>query len=292
MAILAAVVESGSMRRASRTLGMTPSAVSQHIGQLERETGVTLLRRSTRRLSLTDAGEAFYEGCASMMAAARLAHERLTALQDDVTGELSISAPAGFAASHLPNALAPLLKSHPNLSLRIVATDDLLDLVRERIDLAVTIGTAPPASSLVRRHLAVWANVIVAAPAYLAARGTPRTAKDLATHDFVSLAAWHHGSDVLTAPGGQRHRVSARRRVVSNNQQALKQLALAGCGLCFNAEPEVAPELADGRFVRVLQGWTLPRLSVDALLPPRTKQPAKVRAALDALGSYLSQKRR
>jgi DNA-binding transcriptional LysR family regulator len=288
MAMLVTVVESGSMRRASRTLGITPSAVSQQIRRLERETGVTLLRRSTRRMVLTDAGEAFYEGCRSMLAAARSAHERLTGLQDGVLGELSISAPVGFATTHLTRALVPLLETHSGLSLRLVASDDLQDLMRERIDIAITIGTTPPATSLMRRHLADWTNVIVAAPAYLKARGTPRTAEDLAAHDFVALPVWHHGADVLKGPDGGRHRIALKRRVTSNNQLTLKQLAIAGCGLCLSVEPEVVEEFADGRLVRVLPDWSLPLLGVDALLPPRTKQPAKVRAALDALTFYLS----
>lgn len=289
MALLVTVVESGSMRRASRTLGLTPSAVSQQIRQLERETGVTLLRRSTRRLVLTDAGQAFYEGCASMLAAARSAHERLTGLQEGVQGELSVSAPIGFATTHLTRALVPLLEAHPELSLRLVATDDVLDLMRERIDIAIAIGTTPPATSLVRRHLADWTNIIVAAPAYLRMRGTPRTAQELTQHDFVALPAWHHTADVLTGPDGSRHRITSRRRATSNNQLTLKQLAVAGCGLCLTVEPEVVDELADGRLVRVMPDWSLPLLAVDALLPPRTRQPAKVRAALDALVRYLSQ---
>ena len=201
MAMLVEVVERGSMRRAARALGLTPSAVSQQIRQLERETGVTLLRRSTRRLALTDAGEAFYEGCAAMVAATRTAQERLSALQDSVTGELAISAPVGFAGVHLTSALVPLLAAHPTLTLRLVATDDQLDLVKERIDIAIAIGTTPPASTLVRQHLASWPNVLVAAPAYLRARGTPRVAADLASHDFVTLPRWHHPADVLTGPG-------------------------------------------------------------------------------------------
>lgn len=288
MAMLTTVVENGSMRRAARDLGMTPSAVSQHIRELERVTGVTLLRRSTRRLVLTDAGEAFYEGCAAMVAAARTAHERLAGLQESVAGELSVSAPVGFATSHLGRALAPVLTAHPALSLRLVATDDMLDLMRERIDIAIAIGTPPPAGSLIRRHLADWPNIIVAAPAYLQIRGTPRAAEDLASHDFVALPSWHHGSDVVTGPDGRRHRLTLTRRATSNNQLTLKELAIAGCGLCLNAEPEVVEELADGRLVRVLPAWSLPPLSVNALLPPRAKQPAKVRAALDALVFYLS----
>jgi len=287
MAILATVVESGSMRRAARRLGLTPSAVSQQIRQLERETGVTLLRRSTRRLALTDAGEAFYEGCVAMLAAARSAHERLTALHDSVTGELSISAPVGFAATHLAPAVLPLLVAHPTLSLRLVATDDQLDLMKERIDIALAIGTSPPASSLVRRHLADWENVLVAAPAYFTTHGQPKYAADLAHHVFLSLPAWHHPADVLTGPGGERYRIHIKPRVISNNQLTIKQLALAGCGLSFHVVPEIAEELAEGRLVRVLPRWSLPTLSVDALMPTRATQPAKVRAAIDVLRAYL-----
>ena len=287
MAILVTVVESGSMRRAARELGLTPSAVSQQIRQLERETGVTLLRRSTRRLALTDAGEEFYQGCSAMLAAARAAHERLASLQDSVTGELSVSAPVGFATSHLTRALAPVLTAHPTLSLRLVATDDQLDLMKERIDIAIAIGTEPPASSLVRRHLADWQNVLVAAPGYLAAHGTPKTADDLSRHVFLSLPPWHHPADILTGPGGQQYRLHTKPRVTSNNQQTIRQLTLAGCGLSFHVLPEIVDELADGRLVRVLADWSLPALSVDALMPPRTAQPAKVRAALDALVEHL-----
>src|SRR5262245_39918415 len=96
MATLVTVIRNGSMRGAARELGLTPSAVSQQIRQLERETGVTLLRRSTRKLALTDAGEAFHEGCVAMLDAARLAHDRLAELHDTVSGDLTISAPVGF----------------------------------------------------------------------------------------------------------------------------------------------------------------------------------------------------
>lgn len=288
MAMLATVVEHGSMRKAARSLGLTPSAVSQQIRQLEQETGVTLLRRSTRHLALTDAGDAFYQGCAEMVAAARSAHERLAALHDSVVGELSVSAPIGFAAAHLTDALLPVLEQHPSLTLRLVATDDQLDLIRERIDISIAIGTSPPATSLVRRHLADWPNVLVASPAYLERRGTPKRVNELNDHAFVTLPPWHHPADVLTGPKGERHRLQVTPRVVSNNQHTIKQLAIAGVGLSFHVAPEITQELADGRLKRVLPDWSLPTLSVDALMPPRSTQPAKVRAALDALRIYLT----
>src|SRR5262249_25809701 len=161
-------------------------AVSQHLRRLEQETGVTLLRRTTRRLSLTEAGEAFYEGSLAMVAAARAAHERLADLQEAPGGELRGSAPAGFAANppvtappglaatHRGPALPPCLEGHPPLPRRLFVPDEPLDLVRERIDFAITTSRPLPSSSFVRRHLADWPVVLVASPAYLGRRGAPR----------------------------------------------------------------------------------------------------------------------
>ena len=288
MAILVAVVQNGSIRRAARELDLTPSAVSQQIRRLEEETGVTLLRRSTRRLALTEAGESFYEGCVAMVAAARAAHDRLADLQDSPIGELRVIAPAQFASTHLVSALAPFLKAYPALSLQLIVTDESVDVIRDRIDLAITISRPLRDSGLVRHHLADWALVLCAAPAYLAERGTPRTPNDLSAHDLIALPAWHHASDVLTGPDGQRHRVGVRPRVTSNNQFSIRQLTLMGLGLSFHAEPEIAAELAAGRLVRVLPDWALEALSVDVLMPARKRQPAKIRMALDALRAYLA----
>ena len=290
MAILATVVEQGSIRRAARELRITPSAVSQQIRRLEGETGVTLLRRSTRRLAMTEAGEAFYEGCAAMVAAARSAHESLTALQESPVGELSISAPAGFAATHLIKAIAPLLAAHPALSLRLVVTDDGVDIIGDRIDLAITIGTSPSGSTLVRRHLADWPLVLCASPGYLVRRGTPASPPELPHHDFLALPRWHHGTDVMTGPKGQQYRVDVAPRVLSNNQVAIRDLTLMGLGLSFHVVPEIADDLAAGRLVHVLPDWSLPPVAVAALMPSRTRQPSKIRMAIDALRAYLNPK--
>lgn len=288
MAILATVVESGAIRRAARELGLTPSAVSQQIRRLELEVGTTLLRRSTRRLALTEAGDAFYQGCAAMVAAARTAHEGLAAALETPTGELSLGVPAGFAAAHLVPALAPLLRGHSELKLRLVVTDEKIDVLQERLDLAITIGRSLPSSSLVRHHLADWDLGLYASPAYLAKRGTPGEPRSLARHDFIGLPRWHHGGDLLVGPDGRRHRVLAVPRVISNNQLSVRQLTLAGYGLSFHVLPEVAEELAAGRLLRVLPAWRLPALSVDALMPARPKQPARVRLALQALEDYFT----
>lgn len=288
MALLVAVVEARSMHSAARTLSLTPSAVSQQIRQLERETGVVLLNRSTRHLQLTSAGQAFYAGCRAMVEAAREAHERLAAARDAVAGELRISAPVGFASTHLAPALAPLLTAHPRLTLGLVATDEVRDLAREGVDLAVVIGVAPPTTSYIRKHLADWSNVLVAAPAYLEAHGTPASPADLSQHALLALPSWHHPADVFTGPRGEQVRLTHSRRVTCNDQLTVRQLTLAGCGLSLHVEPEIADELRTGRLVRVLRGWTLPTLSVDLLMLPRTAQLPRVRAVVEAIRGHLS----
>jgi DNA-binding transcriptional LysR family regulator len=139
----------------------------------------------------------------------------------------------------------------------------------------------------VRRHLADWSIVLCAAPAYLERRGMPRTPAELASHDFLSLPSGHHPRDVLFGPRGQTHRVTFAPRVTSNDQFAIRQLALRGAGLSFQAEPEIAHDLDAGRLVRVLPRWKGHDVSVDALMPARSPQPAKVRIAVDALRAHL-----
>jgi DNA-binding transcriptional LysR family regulator len=286
MAILAAVVEHGSIRGAARELRLTPSAVSQQLRRLEQEVGVNLLQRTTRALALTEAGVVFHQGCVAMVEAARAAREGLARLQDSPVGELRISSPAGFASVHLVRALAPFLANYPALAVRLHVSDEPVDLIAERIDLAVTISRPLRDSTLVRRHLADWPLVLCAAPSYLARHGTPRTPDDLQAHTFLGLPSGHHPTDVLTRDG-REHRVTVPPRIISNNQFAIRQLTLQGLGLSFHVEPEVAEDLAAGRLERVLPEWEPQVLSVDVLMLARSPQPAKVRLAIEALATYL-----
>jgi DNA-binding transcriptional LysR family regulator len=222
-----------------------------------------------------------------MVEAARAAREGVARLQDSPVGELRIAAPAGFASVHLAHALAPFLAAYPALAVRLLVSDDPVDLIGDRIDLAVTISRPLRDSSLVRRHLADWRLVLCAAPAYLARHGTPRVPEELAAHVFLGLPAGHHPTDVLTHADGREHRVAVVPRITSNNQFMVRQLALQGAGLSLHVEPEIAEDLAAGRLVRILPDWTPQELSVDVLMPARSPQPAKVRLAVEALAAYL-----
>lgn len=286
MAIFAAVVERGSMRGASRQLGLTPSAVSQQLRALERSTGVTLLHRSTRKLTLTEAGARYHAGCAAMVAAARQADEALAALRDAPSGELRLAAPVGFAGL-IAQALAPLLSAHPGLRLHLLADDAPTDLIAERIDLALRVGPWPD-SSLVARRIGSFEPLLVAAPAYVAQRGLPRGPEDLERLDWLQRQPQGEARPVeLQGPAGRTASLRPTPRVISRNQQSLQALCLAGLGIAALIAAEIETELREGRLIRLLPDWSLPPLPVLAVTPARDAQPAAVKLALAALQSLL-----
>jgi len=288
MAVFAEVVAAGSLTAAARRLGMTPSAVSQHLRQLEGALGLALLHRSTRQLALTEAGARYIEGCAAMVAAARAADQALERHRDEPEGELRIAAPIGFGGL-LAQALAPL-RSHPKLTLRLLLDDALIDLIEARVDIALRAGSLPD-SSLVARKLGSMAAQMCAAPAYLAQHGWPRVPQDLATHDWLGGRPSSNGAEtlVLHNPAGEQATVQVSSRAHASQVTALHALCVEGWGISVVVSDDDRRALADGRLVPVLPGWKLPDMPVYAITPRRGEQPAKVRHALALLAGYFEQ---
>ncbi|MED5621210.1 LysR family transcriptional regulator [Ideonella sp. BN130291] len=286
MAVFAAVVRQRSMSAAARQLGLSTSAVSQQIRRLERSGAVTLLHRSTRKLTLTDAGERFYAECAAMVEAAERAQHQLQASRDAPSGELRLSAPVGFAR-HVAPALGGLLAAHPALTLRLQVDDAHIDLIEARIDLAVRFGRLPDSTWVARRlcHFALW---LCASPAYLREHGEPTTPQDLLSHHWLGFA--RERGPMLLQLGGPDAAAQVLRlepRITSNNQLSLQQMCAAGLGLAVMGSLDVQDDLQAGRLVRVLPDWKVPPLDVWAVTPQRDAQPAKVRHAVTALHDYL-----
>jgi DNA-binding transcriptional LysR family regulator len=283
MAVLATVVEQGSLVAAARQLQTTTSAVSQQLRALERDMGVTLLHRSTRRIGLTPAGERFVQGCQAMLAAAREAQSQLNHLRDAPEGELRISAPVG-AARQIGPALAPLLAAHPGLSLHLEVDDGFTDLVAKRIDLAVRFGRLPD-SSWAAQRIGQKTVGLYAAPAYLARRGVPVSMSDLTRHDWLLLRSDTGAirSFSLVGPEGREEMLRISPRASSNNQLSLQQFCEAGMGLAMLGAEDVDESQAQGRLLPLLPGWSLPTLPVYVMTPQRDAQPAKVRHAIEAL---------
>jgi DNA-binding transcriptional LysR family regulator len=285
MAIFAEVVAAGSLTAAARQLGMTPSAVSQHLRQLEQALGLALLHRSTRRLALTEAGERYHVGCAAMVAAARSAEQALARLRDEPEGELRLAAPVGFGGL-LATALAPL-RSYPRLRLHLLLDDAVIDLIEARVDIALRVGALAD-SALVARKLGRMTRQLCAAPAYLAERGWPAQPQDLLQHDWLGSKPRSGSVEMLElqGPNGERETLRLEGRVQASQVTALHALCVAGWGISVGVSENDRQALADGRLLPVLPGWQLADLPVYAVTPRRGEQPAKVRHALDLLAAW------
>lgn len=282
MALFATVVEKGSMVGAAEILGMSASAVSQQIRKLEESTQVSLLYRTTRRLTLTEAGAQLYDSCRQIVLLAEQAEQRLAELRDAPVGELRIAAPVGFSGHLVTAALAPLLRAHPQLSLRLFFQDEQIDLVEQRIDLAIRVGRQDD-SSLVARYIGDWPMLLCAAPAYLARCGAIDTAEQLSALDWLSLGHERGGQVTLHGPGGALQRLRVEGRVVCNNILSVREFTLAGMGLSLQPEPEIRPLLARGELLAVLPQWQVEPIGLYLVTPRRDAQPAKVRYAIEAL---------
>lgn len=286
MAVFAAVVQHGSMSGAARALGMSPSAVSQQVRLLERDGGVTLLHRSTRKLALTEAGQRYHAHCAALCTAAEQARAELAAAHGVPSGELRMSAPVGFAR-HVAPALGELLAQHPALRLRLLVDDTPIDLIEARIDLAVRFGRLHDSSWAARRLCAMqwW---LCTSPGWLAQHGHPEHPDALLTHDWLGFARDNTGLRLdLRSPEGEARSLHVEPRIASNNQLSIQQMCEAGLGLALMGSMDVQEALQAGRLVRLLPGWQFGALDIWAVTPQRDAQPAKVRQAIAALQTYL-----
>ena len=282
MALFAEIVDSGSISAAARRVGSTPSAVSQQLRLLETALGLVLLHRSTRRITLTEAGERYYPACAAMVAQARSADQALERLRDEPEGELRLAAPIGFGEL-LSTALEPL-RRHPKLRLHLLLDDTPIDLIGERVDLALRVGRFTD-SALVARRLGELQRQLCAAPRYLAERGWPRHPAELAGHDWLGLPPRSGAADSLHFQDaqGEREEVRMEPRLLASQVTALQAMAVAGWGLYVGMADDVRQPMAEGRLAPVLPDWKLEPAAVFAVTPRRDEQPAKVRHALQAL---------
>ena len=296
--MFAETVTAGSMSAAARRLRMTPSAVSQTIRALEARTGVVLLHRSTRKLTLTEAGERCLPYCRRLLEARSGAAASLEQARDAPTGELRVAAPIGFAA-HISPALAPVLADWPGLRLKLILDDRLVDLIEARVDLAVRVGGLPD-TNWIGRKLCDFEGILCASPAYIGRRGSPATPAALPVHDWLAMEVMD--DDVARENGGRRpetaleltngegrlERVSLAIRIGTTSQVALQQLCEEGMGLASLFYPDARPALEQGRLVRLLPDWRPPSAPVTMVMPKSGGGTAKIRVAADALQRYFA----
>ncbi|UQA57747.1 LysR family transcriptional regulator [Polyangium aurulentum] len=286
LAVFVRVAEARSFTAAARALGTTTSAVSKRIAGLEDRLGVRLIHRTTRRLSLSEAGVALFERAERVLADLESLEVSISDLRATPRGLLRVSGPLGFGESRLVPLLPAFFAQYPEVRVELELTDRFVDLVAERYDVAVRIGRLGD-STLVARKLGPSRLVVCAAPDYLARRGTPRTPEDLAGHDCLAstlvarMREWH-----FAGPDGEVT-ASVTGSFRTNHGGAMRAAVLAGVGLAVLPTFFIEDELASGAVVTVLDEYRLPAIDIFAVHPPGPHVPPKVRAFVEFLSSQL-----
>ena len=282
MAVFAQVVEARSFTGAARRLGVSKASVSKQLSRLEERLGARLLNRTTRRLSLTEVGAAFYERCARIVAEAEEAELAVTRLNETPRGTLRVDIPVDFGVKYLAPLLPAFMLVTPELKVDVSFNDRFVDLVDEGHDLAIRIGQLPD-SSLIARKLGESGSVICAAPEYWDRHGRPSRPADLANHNCFAYSYLATGSEWrLRGPEGDvAVRVSGS--LAANNGDMLRQAAVAGLGVVATPLFIACDDLRAGRLEPVLRDYEPPRRGIYAVYPHNRHLSAKVRAFVDFL---------
>ncbi len=285
MNAFAKVVSHGSYAEAARALGLTRSAVSKAVMELEQLLGARLLDRTTRRVSPTEAGLSYYERCVDILGRVEETELQVSRLHDEPKGVLKINAPMSFGMLYLGDAIAAFMRSYPDLKVEMMLTDRFIDPLEEGVDVTIRIADLAD-SSLIARKLAPTRRVIVASPAYLAAHGTPKSPDHLADHRWLGynatsmLQRWSYAKS-----DGTTGAVALQLALSSNNGHILRAAAIAGEGITGLPTFLVGCDIAAGRLALVLSEYEQGELGIYALYTPNRFLAAKTRLLIDFLAA-------
>ena len=282
MNAFAKVVASGSYAEAARGLGLTRSAVSKAVMELEQLLGVRLLDRTTRRVSPTEAGLAYYERCVAVLAEIEETEIQLSRLHDEPKGVLRVNAPMSFGTLYLAAAVAEFMAAYADLKVELTLNDRFIDPIEEGVDVTVRIG-AMTDSSMIARRIAPARRVLVAAPGYLRRHGTPREPADLARHRGLAYGHTTTRQRWQLTQGGEIISVPIESCLCSNNGEVLRAAALRGNGIALLPTFIVGPDIRAARLAVVLPALPPTELTIFALYAPNRYLAAKVRVFIDFL---------
>lgn len=291
MGVFACVVEKSSFSGAARELGITTSAVSQQIRSLENEMDVILLHRSTRKLSLTEAGQAFFSSCQEMLAAAERGKIRINELRDDLIGDLRIATTPDLAVQHIIPALSHWMSAHRGLSVHFEVGHRYIDLIEERIDIAVRMSSTPVEESSSVVPMAFVDQILVASPSYLNQSSPILHPNDLNNHELLSINAMNESRtfNFQHAKTGEKLNIEMVSRLQSNNLQVAKALCQQGHGIARILYLDAQKELKAGSLIEILPDWKLPAFTLYAEIAKHDQQPMKIQRCVEALKQYFSQ---
>jgi DNA-binding transcriptional LysR family regulator len=288
MEMFVRVLEAGSFSAAALDLNMGQPAVSKTIATLEDRLGVRLLTRSTRKLSPTEAGTAFYERAIRAIGEANEAEAAAQGAGAGLEGRLRVSAPVTFSRLHLVPKLGSFLDAHPNVQLDLVMDDRVVDLVAEHIDVALRLGVLTD-SALRARKLGQADRLVVATPAYLERRGVPHTPADLLEHASIIYGQSSGGQEWLFRRGTSETSVYLQARLKLSAAEGVREAVLAGQGFAIASRWMFTPELKSGEVVSILEEWTLPPIELWVIFPSGRLTSAKARAFIKWFEKIIAQ---
>ncbi|WP_426390903.1 LysR family transcriptional regulator [Variovorax sp. R-27] len=289
VAMFVQVARHGSFAEAARRLGLPPNTVSRRIQQLESQLGTRLMQRSTRKLTLTSAGQDFHDRCAGLVDGLAAAGQALVAGGQEPSGLVRVAAPADFFDFFPMEWVSDFLAAHPLVKLDFVLSDAAADLIAEQIDVAFRGGVLRD-SGYIGRRLATRSGGLLASPAYIAQRGEPTTLQELADHDCVTPPhPSGHTIWRLTGPEGVEEEVQVTGRFTGNTAQALRKAALAGLGIAQLPPAMATRDEQEGRLVRVLPQYEYTGRGLSVVYPSRKHLPLAVSAFIDLVLDKLDQ---
>ncbi len=283
--VFVAAVDAGSLAAAGRRFGLSASMAGKYVSALEAGLNVRLLHRSTRSLSLTDAGRAYYARCRHILDEFNDANQEASDAHSTVRGTLHVAAPVTFGAMHMGDVVARYLDDHPHVDIEVSLDDRYVDLQNAGIDVAIRIGRLPD-SGLIARRLAPCHMTICASPKFLAREGVPRTIEELrrlprlAFSEAVSAREW-----TLTDNKNHEHVIDGPLRMRANNMQMLLTAVLAGVGIAYGPTFIFGPHIKSGELVRLLPDYRATELTIHAVYPTARYVPSKVRQFIDYLAN-------
>jgi DNA-binding transcriptional LysR family regulator len=286
IAAFSLVVDTGSFTAAAQRLKLSKSAVSAHVQRLEERLGIQLLHRTTRRVATTEAGRAYHQYCVRILADAEAAEQAASALHREPRGTLRISAPDTFGWMHVAPAIPAFRERFPEIAIDLKLEERHVNLVDERLDLAIRIGALPD-SPLIVRKLAQSRLVLCAAPDYLKRFGEPLSPHDLSAHACLCFPPlWRDGHWHLVAKQ-REERVPVAGAIVTNSAEVLRASALGNAGIAMLPIWAVADDLRCRALNTVLSGWAPPTSVIHAVYPDNRRMSAKVRTFVDHLARHI-----
>ena len=287
IAVFVRVAQFGSFSRAAHALGMPVSTVSRKVTALEERLGVTLLQRTTRKLSLTAQGRAYLDQCSEPLSDLFDAERVLTQTQKQPEGLLRISAPVILGQEPFYAFISALLKSYPAIKVDLFTTNLFLDLIAENIDIAIRFGELPD-SSLIAQRLGKSVRYVVATPDYLHGRPAPMRPEDLCQHQCVVLQARNNETEWHLVSGKKSAKVRVSGPVGARDFEAVSAFTYRGHGIGLLPSTYCDAQIANGKLVRLLPDWSSPEIFVHAVYPTRRFLPLRLQVFLDALKAWQS----